>query len=240
MLGEIKVMGALIGMAFVMYILVFGLIIFMNYMEFNDSNYQRASHHTFWQTFFNKGNMGEYNIYRTLEKIKGTKLLLTNLYIPKADGSTTEIDLLLITKYGFFVVESKNYSGWIYGDEKHRNWTQTFPNKKKFKFFNPIWQNKGHVKALKEVVGITDDSLMQSFIVFSNNCELKKITVTSANVHVIKRDQMKQRLKRELTKSAPILTTEDIKYYFQVLKPYMHADDQTKQLHIDTIKAKLS
>lgn len=102
-------MVALIGMLFVMYILVFGIIIFMNYLDFNDSNYQRASNHTFWQTFFDKGNMGEYNIYRTLEKIKGTKLILTNLYIPKEDGSTTEIDLVMITKYGFFVIESKNY-----------------------------------------------------------------------------------------------------------------------------------
>lgn len=86
---EIELMGALIGMLFVIYILVFGIVIFMNYLDFNDSNYQRASNHTFWQTFFNKGNMGEYNIYRTLEKIKGTKLILTNLYIPKEDGSTT-------------------------------------------------------------------------------------------------------------------------------------------------------
>ena len=237
---EIELMVALIGMLFVMYILVFGIIIFMNYLDFNDSNYQRASNHTFWQTFFDKGNMGEYNIYRTLEKIKGTKLILTNLYIPKEDGSTTEIDLVMITKYGFFVIESKNYSGWIFGDEKHRNWTQTFPNKKKFKFFNPIWQNKGHIKALKEVLSITDDSLMQSFIIFSNNCELKKITVTSSNVSVGKRNQLKALLKRELQNTSPKLTTEDIKYYFQILKPFMHADDETKQLHIETIKGKLS
>lgn len=67
-------MVALIGMLFVMYILVFGIIIFMNYLDFNDSNYQRASNRTFWQTFFDKGNMGEYNIYRTLEKIKRDKI----------------------------------------------------------------------------------------------------------------------------------------------------------------------
>ncbi|MER2173671.1 MAG: nuclease-related domain-containing protein [Carnobacterium sp.] len=231
----VELMGMLIGI----YIIVFGMVILKNYMEFNDSNYQKASHHTFWQTFFNKGNMGEYNIYRTLEKIKGTKLILTNLYIPKEDGSTTEIDLVIITNFGFFVIESKNYSGWIFGDEKYRNWTQTFPNKKKFKFFNPIWQNKGHVKALKEVLDITDESLMQSYIVFSNNCELKKITVTSPNVSVMKRNQMRNSLKRDLRNSAPKLTSEDIKAYFQVLKPFMHADEETKQLHIKKIQEKL-
>lgn len=45
---EIELMGALIGMLFVIYILVFGIVIFMNYLDFNDSNYQRASNHTFW------------------------------------------------------------------------------------------------------------------------------------------------------------------------------------------------
>ncbi|AEB30149.1 NERD domain-containing protein [Carnobacterium sp. 17-4] len=219
---------------------MFGMVILKSYLDFNNSDYQRASNHTFWQTFFNKGNMGEYNIYRTLEKIKGTKLILTNLYIPKEDGSTTEIDLVMFTNFGIFVIESKNYSGWIFGDEKYRNWTQTFPNKKKFKFFNPIWQNKGHVKALKEVLDITDESLMQSYIIFSNNCELKKITVTSPNVSVMKRNQMRNRLKRDLRNTAPKLTSEDIKAHFQVLKPFMHADDKTKQLHIETIQEKLS
>lgn len=232
-------MVELMGMLFGIYIIVFGMLILKSYLDFNNSDYQLASNHTFWQTFFNKGNMGEYNIYRTLEKIKGTKLILTNLYIPKEDGSTTEIDLVMITKFGFFVVESKNYSGWIFGDEKYRNWTQTFPNKKKFKFFNPIWQNKGHVKALKEVLNITDETLMQSYIVFSNNCELKKITVTSPNISVIKRNQMRNRVKRDLRNLAPKITSEDIKFYFQILKPFMHVDDKIKQLHIESIQEKL-
>ncbi|ALV21502.1 MULTISPECIES: nuclease-related domain-containing protein [Carnobacterium] len=227
-------------MLLIIYGMVFGMVILKNYIDFNNSNYQRASNHTFWETFFNKGNMGEYNIYRKLEKIKGTKLLLTNLYIPKEDGSTTEIDLLMITKLGFFVIESKNYSGWIFGNEKNRNWTQTFSNKKKFKFFNPIWQNKGHIKALQEILGIADDLLIHSLIVFSNNCELKKITVTSSNVHVIKQNQIKRTLRRELTNVMPKLTSEDIKIYFQVLKPFMHADEKIKQLHIKTIQEKLS
>lgn len=231
----IELMGMLIGI----YIIIFSMVILKSYLDFNNSDYQGASNHTFLQTFFNKGNMGEYNIYRTLEKIKGTKLILTNLYIPKEDGSTTEIDLVLFTNFGIFVIESKNYSGWIFGDEKYRNWTQVFPNKKKFKFFNPIWQNKGHIKALKEVLDITDESLMQSYIVFSNNCELKKITVKSPNVSVMKRNQMRNKLKRHLRNTEPKLTSEDIKAHFQVLKPFMHADEKTKQIHIETIQEKL-
>lgn len=82
--------------------------------------------------------------------------------------------------------------------------------------------------------------MIHSLIVFSNNCELKKITVTSSNVHVIKQNQIKRTLRRELTNVMPKLTSEDIKIYFQVLKPFMHADEKIKQLHIKTIQEKLS
>jgi hypothetical protein len=54
---------------------------------------------------------------------------MTNLYIPKKDGSTTEIDLIMLSQTGVYVFESKNYSGWIFGDEKSKNWMQTLQSK---------------------------------------------------------------------------------------------------------------
>ena len=226
-----------VGLLF--YIGIIGAFFLKEYMNFYDSKYHRVSNHTFMETFFDKGNNGEYKIFRQLEQINISKLILTNLYIPKKDGSTTEIDVLMITKFGFFVVESKNYSGWVFGNEKHSHWTQTFPNRQKYKFFNPIWQNKGHITALKEVLGITDDSLMQSLIVFSDECKLKKITVSSQGVHVLNRRRLRQVFKRELHDAAPVFTSEDIKAYFRILKPYIRATAQTKELHIQKIKEKL-
>jgi hypothetical protein len=61
----------------------------------------------------------------------------------------------MISTKGIFVFESKNYSGWIFGSEKNRYWTQTLPKNSKNKFFNPIWQNKAHIKALSESLGIS-------------------------------------------------------------------------------------
>ena len=55
----------------------------------------------------------------------------------KEDGETSEVDLIFITQKGIFVFESKNYSGWIFGDEKSRNWTAMLPNKQKHQFYNP-------------------------------------------------------------------------------------------------------
>ena len=102
------------------------LYILFQYLNYTNSRYGAVSGNHFWKTILDKGNYGEYLTFRVLEKLKGNNKLLTNVYIPKADGTTTEIDLLMINKAGFYVVESKNYSGWIFGVEKIKNWDLTF------------------------------------------------------------------------------------------------------------------
>ena len=58
-------------------------------------------------------------------------MTLRNLYVPKENGETTEIDLVYITQKGVFVIESKNYSGWIFGNEKDQYWTASLSNGQK-------------------------------------------------------------------------------------------------------------
>ena len=194
---------------------------------------------TFWQTAFNKGNYGEFLIYFSLEKMEGNHKLLTNLYVPKEDGSTTEIDLLLIYESGIFVFESKNYSGWIYGNEKYQKWTQIFPNKKKYQFFNPIWQNNGHISALKNVMKLENDALFKSYIIFSERFTLKKITLQSENGKVIKTNRLIPNVKRDIVESPKILSPEQVQVIYKVLGRYALADEVTKQAHIAAVKAKV-
>ena len=78
---------------------------------------------------------------------------LRNLYIPKDNGDTSEIDVVYITQKGIFVFESKNYSGWIFGDEKGTYWTVMLPNRERNRFYNPIKQNRTHIKWLGAYVG---------------------------------------------------------------------------------------
>ena len=75
------------------------------------------------------GRYGEYTIYKQLKRFEndGAKFLF-NVYIPKQRGGTSEIDVLMICKECIFVFESKNFSGWIFGDEKSKNWVQTLAN----------------------------------------------------------------------------------------------------------------
>ena len=101
----------------------------------------------------NRGQCGENKIYDTLEKLSGCKAMLPNCYLPTENGDVTEVDLILIHESGIYVIESKNYSGWIFGSENQRYWTQSFSDGKggsqKYKFYNPIWQNDTHIKALQ-------------------------------------------------------------------------------------------
>lgn len=100
-----------------------------------------------------------------------------NLIIP-AQGGTTQIDHLYLSPYGIFVVETKNYSGWIYGNVKQTKWTQVL-YKKKHGFQNPLRQNYGHIKALSALLGLPE-SAFHSLVVFVGEAEFK--TPMPANV----------------------------------------------------------
>ncbi|WP_256864695.1 nuclease-related domain-containing protein [Marinilactibacillus piezotolerans] len=217
---------------------LYALILVKYYIEFNQSNYGEASGNNYVKTFFNKGNVGEFKIFRLFEQINVTSKIMTNLYIPKSNGQTTEIDTVFICCWGIFVIESKNYSGWIYGNEKQRQWTQTFKNGQKFKFFNPIWQNSGHITALKEALRLSDDQLYRSLIVFSDHSTLKKIDYNKQTATVLYRTQLKRYVKSVIQSSPPVLQKEHVEAVAQRLSSYQRVNSSTKQRHIDQVKQK--
>ena len=95
---------------------------------------------------------------------------VNNVTIPASNG-TTQIDHVIVSRYGVFVVETKNMDGWIFGDEKNSQWTQSIFGKK-YKFQNPLHQNYRHTKALSEFLGI-DHSKFHSMVMFWGECEFK-------------------------------------------------------------------
>lgn len=103
-------MNALYELILILLFILLGLYIFL-YLRFQQSNYRHVSRNSFFKTFINKGFWGEYRIFATSEKLAKPHHILTNLYIPRKDGTTTEIDLIYLSRHGIFVIESKNYSG---------------------------------------------------------------------------------------------------------------------------------
>ena len=184
------------------------------------------------------GQHGEKLTQRELKLVNlfGRKgLTLRNIYLPKDNGETTEIDLVYITQKGIFVFESKNYSGWIFGDEKSQFWTVTLPNKQKNRFYNPIKQNQSHIKWLGRYVGAPIP--FYSIIVFSERCELKQVTLERGSVKVIKRDRVYAAVRSIWENDDDVLSEEAVRELYEKLKPLTEVGQAVKTAHIDSIKA---
>ena len=82
------------------------------------------------------------------------------IIIPTTRG-TTEIDHLIVSRFGVFVVELKDRSGWIFGNAYNPVWAAVHFGEK-FRFQNPLHQNYGHIKGLQEFLGVDNESCMAS------------------------------------------------------------------------------
>lgn len=227
-------------MLFFVPFIVLLLVIVCHIVIFNKTTYHQTTGNSYFSTVFDKGRYGEYLISKNLRHLEkqGAKFLF-NVYFPKEDGETTESDVIMITPRGFIVFESKNYSGWIFGDEKQKMWTQTLPQGKgkpahKEKFFNPIMQNNLHIKYLRSVVGA--EYSIKSIIAFSERCELKKVTVVSSDVQVVKRNHIRQAVETALDMMPQdAMTTEQIEQLYQLIYPYSQVSEAIKQQHVQNI-----
>ncbi len=100
-----------------------------------------------------------------------------DVIIPTKNG-TTQIDHLLVSPYGLFIVETKNIKGWIFGSENQPKWTQSLYGKK-YSFQNPIRQTFRQKKSLSEYLGL-HESIIHTVIYFVGGCKFK--TKLPANV----------------------------------------------------------
>lgn len=203
--------------------------------KYKKSTYYRETGKPFFIVRKDIGCYGEYLTYKYLTPLeKENCRFLFNVYLPKNNSETSELDVVAVFKEGIFVFESKNYSGWIFGNETQKNWTQVLPNGKgkssKEHFYNPILQNAGHIKWLKNIVG--EEIPVYSVIVFSERCTFKKLEV-SGDVPVIKRNKVLSTVKTIKSASDSSI---DVEAVYNKLKPYTNVSDKIKQQHIDRIK----
>ncbi len=118
-------------------------------------------------------NQGEAAVRRALSKnFAGNSYhLLNNITLP-VDGGTTQIDHILVSKGGIFVLESKHYSGWIFANPSSPIWTQVI-FKSKHKFQNPLRQNYKHIKTIQKVLDFVPSEHIHSLVVFTGDAVFK-------------------------------------------------------------------
>lgn len=117
-----------------------------------------------------RGVLGEREIKRKLSRLPSEDYRIINdVMIPCAYG-LTQIDHVVGSKYGVFVIETKNMRGKIYGGERAKEWTK-YSKGHKLAFKNPLHQNYGHVKAIVSLLNISGNSII-GIVVFTTSARI--------------------------------------------------------------------
>ena len=171
--------------------------------------------------------------------------ILQNVYVPMGLHSTTEIDRLFITRKGIFVIESKNYSGYIFGDAHHEQWTQTLyagqyhrEQVEKHHFYNPIWQNNTHMKYLKRI--LAHDCPLYSIIVFSDRCRLVQVDPGDSGAIICHNSELRPIIERIWRTAPDVLNDQENLDNYEFLQEFVGASAEKKLDHVHEIHERLN
>ncbi|MFM4909043.1 NERD domain-containing protein [Aeromonas dhakensis] len=185
---------------------------------------------TLLKTPWFKGMIGEWFINLSLRLFldKQEYHLLKDVTLPTPQG-TTQIDHVLVSRFGVFVIETKNIKGWIFGNPAHKSWTQQI-YRRRHSFQNPLRQNYLHVMTLRSLLGLADHQL-HSIIYFIGDCTFK--TPMPDNV-------MNRGLIRYIKgKTTPVLTPAEVTRVIDTIqRGRLAANWQTHRQHVTQLKAR--
>jgi len=179
----------------------------------------------------NKGELGEKIVSKANKQLKGFKSI-DNITIKKENGYTTQIDHILFSQKGIFVIETKNYSGVILPKDDEK-WIQHFP-KKNFYFYNPIKQNENHRLTIKRILNIPNEKI-HSIVVFPNHTKILNIEYYSNlfnNVedYILKIKSFKKN----------VFTEKEVENHFNSIKNKMLLQNKkTEKIHIKNVDKQL-
>jgi hypothetical protein len=174
-------------------------------------------------------NFGERIVERELNKLQDDEHFIINDVLLMTEKGYSQIDHLIISVYGLTVVETKDYFGWIYGNEESEYWTQKIYYEK-HEFRNPIKQNWSHIYALKEVLWGFDNITYYPIIVFVGDAELKGIKTRTPVVYL---NQLNDVIRRnEIT---PNISLRQVHQIVDEIHKLKFSDYETKQKQINYV-----
>ena len=135
-----------------------------------------------------KGKRGEMRVSAILSQLSDEYTILNDLVF-RTEKGTTQIDHLVVSKYGIFTIETKNYRGEIYGDDIRKEWTQlivtegtyakkwwkTYTYVTKNRFYNPVKQSVGHAFRIKELLSVFPHVKIVPIVVFTGDAILSYV-----------------------------------------------------------------
>lgn len=179
------------------------------------------------------GRRGERSVEWRLRWLPNEYFVINDLMLNRGGGYTSQIDHVVVSPYGIFVIETKNISGYIYGRESSKKWKRIWRGwyygimrSDEMEFDNPILQNEAHIKALAEIVGNNNVKYI-SIVAFTSNATLR---VTSEHNYVVYTSQVR-RLIRSF--SEPIMSLEQVKHIYYILSSINVTDNSFRVQHAE-------
>ena len=198
-------------------------------------------------TWESKGDRGEHYVANILASLNENEYkVLNDVMLRTKDGKTSQIDHVVVSNYGIFVIETKNYSGWIFGNEKAENWMQSIYVRgyysrryrvslkgrvEKNQFRNPVKQNWSHIYVLKDLLAEYKNIPYFPIVVFVGSAGLKEI---ESSVPVIYGNQLLSVIHSKST--AKCLSDTDVQKITDMLLNKNIGSDETKAEHIQNIR----
>lgn len=176
-----------------------------------------------------KGAIGEKRVARILGKLPEGKYSVINNLLLNNSGYTSQVDHVVVSVYGIFVIETKTYQGIISGGENSEQWTQNIYGNK-YEFRNPILQNYGHIKSLKQTLGDYKNVPFISIVAFSRQANLR----VSSNVPVVYWSQILDVIKGY---EIPVIKESDVRKITRLLMASNTDSKETRKDHVKNVRA---
>lgn len=177
-----------------------------------------------------KGTMGEYRITSIIADLREDDYNCVNDIMIENGNRTAQIDHIIVSKYGVFVIETKFYKGIITGTESGEKWTKNVYGNK-YRFRNPLKQNYGHVKSLQKLLDIPEKCFIP-VVVFVGNANLR-VKTTSV---VLKAGQLNSYIK---TFKSPVLTSNQVSKIIEKINSSNIESKVIRDKHVDRIRTKV-
>lgn len=181
---------------------------------------------------FVRGKKGELNVKLRLRMLSSEKYkIINNLFISN-NGKTTQIDHVVVSEYGIFVIETKNYKGWIYGGANSDFWTQNIYGNK-YQLYNPLRQNQGHIRALKQLLKDLPSNVFVSIVAFSRKATLKNQSLDN----VVYLNQINRVIRSYSQKK---ITVEQAQHVYDTLMEANIESKDTRKQHVQNVRKQIS
>jgi hypothetical protein len=197
------------------------------------------------QVAVRKGEIGEYKIDIQLDQLPKDCRYLSDLLIknPKAKLGYSQIDHVVLTPYGIFVIETKNYQGTIYGGKDRKTWSVNG----KFKMMNPFVQNYGHIKALASLIDQKYQDFFISIVSFTKRSTFKvdldyrKIASNELIVYDIELSEFMHRKISvlKIQHKEPLLSEREISMIYDVFSNADIKDPAIRREHEEALKTSI-